>query len=1038
MRLSDVQFERYGPFTDRSLHFAPAAKLHLVYGRNASGKSCALAGITDLFFGIEQQTRYNFKHEGKNMRLGATLVGRDGSELTFKRRKGTKGVLSTTEGAALPDGAVLAILGSGLTRNVFMHAFGLNSEQLRRGAKEMLDSEGEVGVSMYAAASGLVGITRLRRSLEDEAGEIFRPGKVSQKRRFDQAAGSYAEARQEMMQRTLRADKLRAQRTSLETAREVLARAKAERDKARVEHSRLTQLRNVAPRLRSLDAEREFLNDFADLPEISTSDLEALTVALKRWQDYRDSLAKAEEELERANIALAAAAASPMWVQFEASVKTLQTNVGKYRDDSKDKARVAGDVENTRREIVDLGARVGLTEDQLVAALPTEAAIAGLTELIEEGEDLNRTHNAIALAIGQQQSKIASLTPVTENPAVTDPSNWQIRFAAFQPLRSFLEQRRQHVKTIEQSRRRLNEKRARMRPGAPQLEVLATCTLPSEASIRALTKRFSDGENALRRYIEKAGEAKGSLLENKRQLDELSEGAPVASVDRIGKSRSLRDEDWLSLRKVLLDDAGPRGEVLRSSADLHEMRVSEADTLADAAAHDAQRVTRYQVLQGTVKHLGEDIAAAVRGKLSAEEALVDTQGEWEKLWSPLTSEPASPAEMLAWAGELSGVLEGREDLLSAENEVASLNGLLVALHSGLLSLAAELELSLSADITTDVLLGLVEEQLTAEVEAWRKESSDRALRADAKDVLDGLKLDLSKNEENVAHFKLRWADVTPKAGVDTTATLAVAKAVLHVWQAIPSKRIALEKDMKRVQGMERNIFAFEKEVERLSEGICPTSLRLAPLDQAKRLGEMMDGAVRQRSLHDRARARVAAAERDVAEAQLAKAQSDDALKRRLQEHALDGEAADTLDRLLHAGEARKRVSDAEHVFLEAADGATESAIRDALRAFDLDAAKVKLTELEGDFKEKDDAVDAAVKASNEAQNVLSSFELGTGAERPLQEMKRSEVEMEVAARDYLRLKLSSAMLDRVHDAGGWQVLQAADGRRILAYRAGVR
>ena len=53
MRILSLELERYGSVTDRRLEFKPDARLHVVYGRNATGKSCALAGITDLFFGIE-------------------------------------------------------------------------------------------------------------------------------------------------------------------------------------------------------------------------------------------------------------------------------------------------------------------------------------------------------------------------------------------------------------------------------------------------------------------------------------------------------------------------------------------------------------------------------------------------------------------------------------------------------------------------------------------------------------------------------------------------------------------------------------------------------------------------------------------------------------------------------------------------------------------------------------------------------------------------------------------------------------------------
>src|SRR5260370_25200582 len=174
MRLLTLDLERYGPFTARTVTFRPNSKLHVVYGPNEAGKSCALAAVTDLLFGIERHTRYDFLHDGKELRIGAALVGRDGSHLAFRRRKGNKSTLIDATDGTLSDDALLPYLGN-LTREVFCSAFSLDSEALRRGAEEMLKSEGDVGTSLFAAASGMRGLAELHRSFEEEAGNIFAP-----------------------------------------------------------------------------------------------------------------------------------------------------------------------------------------------------------------------------------------------------------------------------------------------------------------------------------------------------------------------------------------------------------------------------------------------------------------------------------------------------------------------------------------------------------------------------------------------------------------------------------------------------------------------------------------------------------------------------------------------------------------------------------------------------------------------------------------------------------------------------------------------
>ncbi len=171
MRLLELDLERYGPFTGKRLAFRPDAKLHIVYGPNEAGKSCSLAAVTDLFFGIETRTRFDFVHAGKDLRIGATIADRAGRTLAFRRRK-NKPLLIGKDDAALPDNSLAPFLG-GLTREVFCRAFGLDADALRASGKDLQKSDGELGSALFSAASGLRGLNDLRAALDKEADGIF-------------------------------------------------------------------------------------------------------------------------------------------------------------------------------------------------------------------------------------------------------------------------------------------------------------------------------------------------------------------------------------------------------------------------------------------------------------------------------------------------------------------------------------------------------------------------------------------------------------------------------------------------------------------------------------------------------------------------------------------------------------------------------------------------------------------------------------------------------------------------------------------------
>src|ERR1039457_4436111 len=103
MRILRLELERYGHFTGKYLDFRPEASLHVVYGANEAGKTSALNALADLLFGFPARTTVNFLHPNPTLLLGATIKDRNGSVLSFKRRKGTSKTLLDSSGGVLPD-----------------------------------------------------------------------------------------------------------------------------------------------------------------------------------------------------------------------------------------------------------------------------------------------------------------------------------------------------------------------------------------------------------------------------------------------------------------------------------------------------------------------------------------------------------------------------------------------------------------------------------------------------------------------------------------------------------------------------------------------------------------------------------------------------------------------------------------------------------------------------------------------------------------------------------------------------------------------
>ena len=114
MRLARLSLEKYGMFTGRAITFSPDARLHVVFGANESGKTTALAAITDLLYGIEERRAkdeqerrtFNCLHPKEEVRIGAEIVDRAGQRLEFRRRYGRKSTIIDVADRPLPDGVL--------------------------------------------------------------------------------------------------------------------------------------------------------------------------------------------------------------------------------------------------------------------------------------------------------------------------------------------------------------------------------------------------------------------------------------------------------------------------------------------------------------------------------------------------------------------------------------------------------------------------------------------------------------------------------------------------------------------------------------------------------------------------------------------------------------------------------------------------------------------------------------------------------------------------------------------------------------------
>ena len=252
-------------------------------------------------------------------------------------------------------------------------------------------------------------------------------------------------------------------------------------------------------------------------------------------------------------------------------------------------------------------------------------------------------------------------------------------------------------------------------------------------------------------------------------------------------------------------------------------------------------------------------------------------------------------------------------------------------------------------------------------------------------------------------------------GFEAQASTAAVDAAVKVWRNLPARRIALESDRKRVNGMDRDIREFELEVTRLTQLIAPDLPLLPPVDQARQLGKILEHQAGQQLLYKAAEEQVQTETRNLEVAVVDAERDTKLVLTRMTELALTGDPSLTLERLERAASIRSRIAASRSTLLAQSDGSSEDQIRADLAGFDSETAQIATQQLADGFETQDAEINKVYAEKSAAEKALSNSELGSGAEVALQQMKCAEVELDTAAREYLTLKLSATMLNRVID-----------------------
>jgi len=808
VRIERLALERYGAFTDRTLPFRPGAALHVVLGANEAGKTSALAAIGDFLFGFGARTDYDFRHDGKTLRIGASLRQADGTLITARRRKGNKRTLLDDQDRELSDD-LLAPLLAGLTRPSFDTEFGLTARALRQGGEELLKAGGRLAETLAASSAGMTALSRIKDRLQLEADELF-TARRSGGKPFYVAAERRDAADRALRDAVVTREAIRQAETAVEEAQQRLGQLNDAHRDAGATLARWQRTLRVKSPLARLDRIAAELAALADLPEVAAA-------ALDEWQAALVSHANLDQEIVSLDQAAAADAAEIASLAVNddvlaegAAIDALRERLGAVRKAIEDLPRRRQARDSAEALLNDAARRLGLsTHVELLQRLPTDPALAQARALIEQIRQAEQTiakaGERLTRATRERDEYVASEDAVE---IVLDVAQAKQRFDALGDIPGQAELRRRDSAVLKREADNLAAHIASLDPCPGAIETIRSLPLPDGAAIAKFANAFEVGEVELQRLQQAIAGQDAEIARLERDLARLAGEASVPTRAELIEVRRVRDLQLDASRAALDADRERRALLIDQLANSS----TEIDDVTDRLLSDTERATRREDAERRLAALRRDREAQVCKCDGVLARLAEIERQWAQLWAPSGLTPRNAGEMLHWREKIDRLLE---QLARRDAQQAALDALAATLDSGKAAVIAFLDWTGRAadpQLPAEVLYREARARLDALQSAWT-EAKTRSIRKQA------IERDLREAaiERDAAYatrdgHRAAWPAAMTAVGLSGEATPAQADAALNVWNEVKVPRANHESEGHRVATIVADLAAFDSDV----------------------------------------------------------------------------------------------------------------------------------------------------------------------------------------------------------------------------------
>ncbi len=650
MKIKELHLEAFGSFSNYIINFAPGGNFSLIYGENEAGKTTVLRAIKDFLYGIPARSPDAHHHLPKNLRLKAVLEI-DGKEITLIRRKGQKNTLLDENNNPVDD-SILQL--DPIHREVFSLMFGMDHQSLRQGGENLLEGQGVLGEALFEAASGIGGLRKLFRDLDNEAGTLYKIRASTPV--INKAIKQYKDAQTKMADLSLKPQKWQELEHKYETQKKQVDKLKENEQALMQEKSRLERLENTLP----LVAERKHLlqkiHSMGDIPILPPSFKEERIQLINK----RNTAITDQKQAAASRITLAKELSLIMIPEkllgFAPEIAALYERLGTYRDHIKEIPTREGEKsklqEETRSLLRQLDPSLSSLQEAEKLRLP-HILVREIKDLAENYPLLNREH--VSAQQDVEKLELARKEKIRQKNNIGPRINFLPLLHALNRARKkgdLEEELRKYNSNANALENRLKQKLYSLPLWSGTLEELLQLPLPLIETVHSYEIQFREIQNNRKKTEKEMAVEEIRLAENKDKL--TSQEFAVPTEHELEEARKYRQRGWNLVRRAWLEGRCDEKEVQAYSGDhqplesAYETSVTRADEVADLLRYQANRVEHKKLLQAEITKGNETMEKLNAENVKTAHDLTKLNQDWSGLWEHAKITPLSPGEMVPW------------------------------------------------------------------------------------------------------------------------------------------------------------------------------------------------------------------------------------------------------------------------------------------------------------------------------------------------------------------------------------------------------